>query len=212
MDPKILSEISKCTNVELNLKGQVVNRCIVCLTYNYELFSHAINYMVKLILNFIRMRGIDIHYVVSFDSHKFAQIAEKLGCRFMVIEKFRQQTNRVVFKFRALSILDDNEKYFWCIEDNIIPPGSNVLLIDDMITTGNKIWEACELIKMIGSNPIGCISLIQLVGLELCEKLSPEIKLLSLIKYQHDSKSREIDPIINHDLLVYVKEYYSTYF
>lgn len=202
MDPQILSEISSYIEPTKIVVQQTIYRNTRFLLEENTQFSHAIKYMGKLVMDFISMRKIKIDFVVGVDCFTFCKVAEYIGCSYIVMDEQRNIQNATKFEYY------ENREKFLCIKNDIIPPGSNVLLVDNVIASGNKIWASSELMKMIGSNLIGCVSLVQLVGIELNEKLSPEVKLLPLIKYQHDSISKNIDPVLNNHLYTFIEEYY----
>ena len=58
------------------------------------------------------------------------------------------------------------------IQQNLIPPGKNVLIVDDLLATGGSLLAGCELIEKIGCNVLGCLCLIELFGLPKNEKLN----------------------------------------
>lgn len=205
IEPVIMQRIASNIDVIENFPSHgIVFRNIGRMLSIPDLFSHTIKYMGKLIRDYMLRTGIKIDYLAGFDARGFlfAQIALDIGCGFVMIRKSGKLPNCTKIEYEK-----EYGKDCLCIENDIIPKGSNVLMVDDLIATGGTIWAGSELIKMIGSNPIGCVSLIQLVGLKLCDKLSSDIELLPLIKYRSDSKSQEIDPILNPNLFTFVEEY-----
>ncbi|EEB10400.1 adenine phosphoribosyltransferase, putative [Pediculus humanus corporis] len=48
------------------------------------------------------------------------------------------------------------------IQKNSIPPGSNVLIVDDLLATGSTLEAGCMLIKNLGANVYHCVVIIEL--------------------------------------------------
>ena len=202
MDNTIITSMAEQIEPIINPDNKIVYRDITKLLSKPRLFSHIINYMKTIIENL----HCPIDYIAGFDEagfgYLYTQLSHDLDKGFVILKKNRNYTDRpnyttINYGNDQLSIIND-----------IIPPNSNVLFISNLIATGNTFWTAYELIKQIGSNPIGCISLIQLVGLEVNAKFTENnIPIFSVIKYQHDSISKIIDPLINPDLFIIPNEY-----
>jgi adenine phosphoribosyltransferase len=147
---------------------------------NKALFSKSIEYMGLL----VKSLGIKIDYLVGIKSRGFlfSQLANSLECGFVMMRK--------PGKLPTTKIVHYGKEYgsdSLTIEDNIIEPGSNVLIIDDLIATGGTLNAGVELIQMCGTTTVGVIGLIQLSGLELNLKLvETKIPIMSLLKYQVD--------------------------
>ena len=186
---QIITEICENINPIQNYPKQgVVFRDISNLLANCTLFNYTIEFMTTMILNDPQMKMVKIDYIAGFESRGFlfSQLASKLGCGFVMLRKPNKLPNCVSIKYEKEYGFDE-----LCISKDVIPCGSNVLLVDDLIATGGTVYAGCDLIRAIGSNPIGCVSLIQLLGLPLNEKLiDQQIQLFSLVKYQFDSTSK----------------------
>ena len=75
-----------------------------------------------------------------------------------------------------------------------------------IIDTGGTLNAGVELIQMCGATIIGVIGLIQLSGLEINSKLvKTKIPIMSLLKYQVDSLSVELDFKLNTHLESYTQ-------
>lgn len=205
MEESIIQDIASSIEVVCDFpEPGIVFRNIGKLLSKPKLFEYVIKYMSILIQDFIKRTNCRIDYLAGFDARGFlfASLANELGCGFIMLRKSGKLPN--------CTSIDYGKEYGkdkLCIENGIIPIGSNVLMVDDLIATGGTVWAGGELIKMIGSNPIGCVSLIQLMGLKLNEKLSQDVALLPLIKYQSDSLLKTLDHELNAHLFLRTIKY-----
>jgi adenine phosphoribosyltransferase len=63
-----------------------------------------------------------------------------------------------------------------------IVPGSNVLLVDDLLATGGTMYAAARLIEQAGGRVAGCAFLVELTFLEGRQRLAPH-PVFSLISF-----------------------------
>lgn len=63
-----------------------------------------------------------------------------------------------------------------------VAPGSQVLLVDDLLATGGTMQAGCKLIEKAGGKVAGCAFLVELAFLPGREKLKPH-EVFSLITY-----------------------------
>jgi adenine phosphoribosyltransferase len=63
-----------------------------------------------------------------------------------------------------------------------IHPGSQVLLVDDLLATGGTMKAACDLVEKAGGQVAGCVFLVELTFLGGGEKLAPH-EIFSLIRF-----------------------------
>jgi adenine phosphoribosyltransferase len=63
-----------------------------------------------------------------------------------------------------------------------VPPGSSVLLVDDVLATGGTMAAACRLIEKAGGTVAGCAFLIELSFLKGRAQLG-EYEVYSLLTY-----------------------------
>ena len=68
------------------------------------------------------------------------------------------------------------------IHADAIPPGGNVLVVDDLLATGGTVEACCLLVEKAGGNVAGCGFVIELVGLGGAKRIT-RYKTVSLIKY-----------------------------
>jgi adenine phosphoribosyltransferase len=166
---------------------------------NKALFSKSIEYMCLL----VKSLGVKIDYIIGIESRGFlfSQLANILECDFVMMKKpGKLPTTKIV----------SYEKEYWSdsltIEDNIIEPGSNVLIVDDLIATGGTLNAGVELIQMCVATTVGVVGLIQLLRLELNFKLvKTKIPIMFLLKYQVVSLSPKLDFKLNTHLEPYIQ-------
>jgi len=68
------------------------------------------------------------------------------------------------------------------IHADAFPPGTRVLVVDDLLATGGTIAAAIELIKKLSGQVVGLAFLIELAYLNGRERLS-EYDIVSLVQY-----------------------------
>jgi adenine phosphoribosyltransferase len=62
-----------------------------------------------------------------------------------------------------------------------IPPGANVLVVDDLLATGGTVEACCQMVEKAGGVVAGCAFLIELIGLGGAKKLA-RYDVLSLVQ------------------------------
>lgn len=67
-------------------------------------------------------------------------------------------------------------------QDALYPPGSRVLIVDDLIATGGTAAATAQLIQQAGGTLVGCAFVIELMFLN-GRKLLPDVPIISLIEY-----------------------------
>ncbi|GAB4327242.1 MAG: adenine phosphoribosyltransferase [Leptolyngbyaceae cyanobacterium] len=70
-------------------------------------------------------------------------------------------------------------------QDALYPPGSKVLMVDDLIATGGTAAATAQLIQQAGGTLVGCAFVIELVDLKGRELL-PAVPIVSLVQYTGD--------------------------
>ena len=68
------------------------------------------------------------------------------------------------------------------IHADAIPPGANVLVVDDLLATGGTVEACCHMVQKAGGKVAGCVFLIELVGLGGIQRIDG-YRSVSLIKY-----------------------------
>lgn len=183
MQPNRLPEISKSISVVKDFpKKGIYFRNISPLLTNYELF----NTTIKLMAEKIKQANLHFDYIAGMESRGFLfiQLANELNCGFVMLRKPGKLPNTVSFTYQKEYGTDS-----LTIEKNVIKEGSKVLIVDDLIATGGTIHAGIELIKMVHSEAVGAIALIELTGLPLHKELIKSGKpILSLLKYPYNSE------------------------
>ena len=157
-------------------KPGIVFRDVTPLLHNPQKFAICINEMVKLLKN----KKFDI--VAGMESRGFwfgLPIAQKLGLGFVPIRKKNKLPREVISASYALEYGYDT----LCIHKNDIKKGQNVLVVDDVIATGNTIIATKKMFNKIGANFTDCLVLAELQkmnGKQRVKKVG--INLFSLIK------------------------------
>lgn len=156
-------------------KKGIVFKDITTLLKDKEAFKVVIDEMAK------NLVGEKIDYIVGIESRGFifgGALAYNLGVGFIPIRKPKKLPGKTKRMEYSLEYGTDAIE----IHEDAIEPGSNVVLIDDLLATGGTMAAAVELVKQLNANIIKVIFLIELGFLNGKEKLS-SCKITSLITY-----------------------------
>jgi adenine phosphoribosyltransferase len=105
-----------------------------------------------------------------------APVAARLGLGFVMIRKVGKLPGTVISHSYDLEYGSDTLQ----IADGLIPRGTRVVLIDDLIATGGTARASVELLRKVGADPVAAVFLIELLGLGGIAKLgTPATPLLS---------------------------------
>jgi adenine phosphoribosyltransferase len=106
-----------------------------------------------------------------------APVALRLGLGFAMIRKLGKLPGAVVSHAYDLEYGSDTLQ----IAEGVIPRGTPVVLIDDLIATGGTAAASVELLRKVGARPVGAVFLIELMGLGGTARLGvPATALLRL--------------------------------
>jgi adenine phosphoribosyltransferase len=131
MNLETLIEISENIQIIENFpKPGIIFRNISTLMKKNDLFKKSIEYIALIIKSSIKEK---INYLVGIESRGFlfSLLATELDCGFVMMRK--------PGKLPTTKIVSYSKEYgtdSLTIEDNIIEPGSNVIIVDDLIATG----------------------------------------------------------------------------
>ncbi len=124
--------------------------------------------------------------IVGIESRGFlfaAPVANKLGLGLAIIRKKGKLPSKTI------CVRAPNEyavEYFEIHQDCILP-GQRVLIIDDLIATGSSSVSAIDLVKKMGGNVVGFLSLVELNflnGVDFIKKSHPDVDVFSLIQFE----------------------------
>lgn len=125
---------------------------------------------------------LEIDYIVGMESRGFifgTPLAYKLGVGFVPVRKPGKLPADVFSAEYALEYGTD------CLEihrDALFPPGSKVLIVDDLIATGGTANATAQLIQKSQCELVGFAFVIELKDLNGRTKL-PDVPIMSLVQY-----------------------------
>lgn len=123
-----------------------------------------------------------VDIVVGIDSKGFiiaGLLAEKLNAGLALIRKPNKSSNETLKKNYPLESGNESIE----IPKDAIKPGDKVLIVDDLISTGESAKTVAELIEKAKATIIGCAFVIELPEFKGKEKLS-KYPFFSLIKFE----------------------------
>ncbi len=135
---------------------------------------------IELLANPFRGKNIDL--VVGAESRGFifgTAVACCLSAGFVPVRKpGKLPHNRVSASYDLEYGTDSLE-----IHADAIPPGSRVLIVDDLLATGGTLQACAELVRKIGGNVVAAAVLIELADLKGRKRLAP-IEIHSVLRYE----------------------------
>ncbi|XGB44087.1 MAG: adenine phosphoribosyltransferase [Nodosilinea sp. LVE1205-7] len=120
-------------------------------------------------------------YIAGIESRGFMfgmPLAYKMGIGFVPVRKPGKLPAAVHAASYALEYGSDSLE----LHQDAFPPGSRVLIIDDLVATGGTAAAAATLVELAGSQVVGFGFVIELLALQGRSKL-PDRPILSLIQY-----------------------------
>lgn len=141
--------------------------------------AEAFRYVIKTMAEYFKDKKIDM--VVGVESRGFllgAPLAYEMGLGFTLIRKPGKLPGDVLKVDYALEYGTDSLE----IHTDSFKPGSNVLLVDDLLATGGTIAAAANLIERLGGKIAGFAFLVELSALEGRKKLK-DYDILTLVQY-----------------------------
>jgi adenine phosphoribosyltransferase len=118
--------------------------------------------------------------LVGIESRGFifaAPVALELGVGLGMIRKRGKLPGSVVAHAYSLEYGDDTLE----ISADLIPPGTRVVVIDDLIATGGTAAATVELLRKIGAEVVAAVFLIELRGLDGRAKMG--VPVASVLTY-----------------------------
>jgi adenine phosphoribosyltransferase len=107
-----------------------------------------------------------------------APLALRLGLGFGLVRKQGKLPGSVVTHAYHLEYGSDSIE----MSADLIPSGSRVVIVDDLIATGGTAAATADLLRKIGAEPVAAVFLIELTGLNGRRRL--DVPVESLITYE----------------------------
>lgn len=179
-----LQQISNLIDVAPNfpLEG-IFFRDIGPLLANSYLKKKAITLMIELISK------LKIDVVAGLESRGFIfgnAIADELNVPFVMMRKPNKMPDTISVKY-GLEYGSD----VLTIQKKLLSPGMRVLIVDDLLATGGSFEAGCRLIELVNCTVVGCLCLVELVGLDRTIGLD-KYPIISLLKYPAHSSNKFI--------------------
>ena len=167
---------SKLRDVPDYPKAGVVFKDITPLLADPAALSLAVEFLTQP----FRRHRIDI--VVGAESRGFifgTAVARNLSAGFVPIRK----ANKLPCKTRSVPYQLEYGSDSLEIHEDAIAPGTQVLMIDDLLATGGTMAACCELVRLLKGEIVGAAFLIELTFLHGRKKL-PGLPIHSVIKIE----------------------------
>lgn len=119
-------------------------------------------------------------YLAGIESRGFlvtAPLALRLGVGFLMVRKRGKLPGRTIPHTYALEYGEDTIE----VQEDAVPKGARVVVLDDVLATGGTLGAAIELLKKTGADVRAAACLIELVFLEGRKRLP--IAFDSLVRY-----------------------------
>jgi len=159
-------------------KEGIMFRDITTLIKDADGLKDAVDEFVK------RYQGKGIDFVAGIESRGFifgSVIAYQLGVGFVPIRKKGKLPGEVETVTYTTEYSTDTIE----IHKGALPPGANVLLVDDLIATGGSALAAAELIEKCGAKVMEVALLIDLPDLGGKKKLEEKgYKVFTMIEFE----------------------------
>ncbi|NEP43190.1 MAG: adenine phosphoribosyltransferase [Okeania sp. SIO2H7] len=120
-------------------------------------------------------------YILGMESRGFlfgAPLAYKLGVGFIPVRKPGKLPAEVYSAEYDLEYGKDTLQ----MHQDAMPPGSKVVIVDDLIATGGTAAATAKLVEQANCKLVGFVFLIELTALGGRDKL-PKVPIISLIEY-----------------------------
>ncbi|HHT42356.1 MAG TPA: adenine phosphoribosyltransferase [Firmicutes bacterium] len=141
--------------------------------------GEALRETVQRIANHFKDAGVEM--IVGVESRGFilgAPLAYEMGLGFTLIRKPKKLPGEVLAVEYDLEYGTDRLE----IHADAFPPGTKVLVVDDLLATGGTVAAAMELIHKLGGEVVGLAFLIELAYLGGRERLG-DYDVFALVKY-----------------------------
>ncbi len=156
-------------------KPGIIFRDITTLLGNPAALEYTIETMAT------QVRELQPQYIVGMESRGFifgAALAYKLGIGFIPVRKPGKLPADIYAIEYALEYGSDRLE----IHRDAAPPGSLVLIVDDLIATGGTAVATAKLLQQLDTKLVGCAFVIELDALNGRSHL-PSVPIISLVHY-----------------------------
>ncbi|KAI1889922.1 hypothetical protein AGOR_G00167900 [Albula goreensis] len=141
----------------------------------------ALNAVIELFEEHVRETCPGVQMIVGLDARGFLfgpLLAQRLGVGFVLVRK----KGKLPGPTTSVSYTLEYGKAEVEIQEDAIEAGQKVLLIDDLLATGGTLYAACELMKKLKAEVLGCLVVIELTDLKGAERIKPN-HVFSLVQY-----------------------------
>ena len=125
--------------------------------------------------------GFDVNYVAAVEARGFifgSAVAKNLKAGFIPIRK----QGKLPYKTESITYDLEYGTDTLEVHSDAVKPGSQVLMVDDLLATGGTMAAACKLMAKLGAEIAGLSFLVELTDLAGQEKLS-EYSIHTVISY-----------------------------
>ncbi|XP_013872111.1 adenine phosphoribosyltransferase [Austrofundulus limnaeus] len=105
-------------------------------------------------------------------------LAQRLGLGFVLVRKKGKLPGPTVSVSYELEYGKSDAE----VQEDAVAAGQKVLIIDDLLATGGTMFAACELMRKLQAQVLGCMVVVELKDLNGVDRLKPH-KVFSLIQY-----------------------------
>ncbi len=172
----IIDVRNKIRSVKDFPKQGIIFRDITTALKDPETLKVMIDYLCA------QFKDIKIDYVAGIESRGFIfgmPMAYKLNAGFVPIRKPNKLPAETYSQEYSLEYGTDKIE----VHKDAFEPGTNVLIVDDLLATGGTAEAACKLVKKTGANLVGIAFLIELTDLNGREKLTDSPRTVSMLQY-----------------------------
>ena len=157
-------------------KQGILFRDITPLLSNPDAFRQAVHDLAKC----VRGRGVEVLAAAEARGFLFAApLALELGVGLVPIRKRGKLQHKTLSHTYDLEYGTDTLE----IHADALRPGARVLVVDDLLATGGTVEACCRLVEKAGGEVVGCVFLVELVGLRGAAKVA-RYSPFSLIQYE----------------------------
>ncbi|MBN3299424.1 APT phosphoribosyltransferase, partial [Amia calva] len=132
----------------------------------------VLNAAIDLFEEHVRQTYPHVELIVGMDARGFLfgpLLAQRLGVGFVLVRKKGKLPGPTVSVAYTLEYGQAEVE----IQEDAVKAGQKVVVIDDLLATGGTLCAACELLKKLKAEVLGCMVLIEMTDLNGAERLKP---------------------------------------